>query len=165
MKLLASKQDLSLDNQRPADPCGIKIEGQENGGKLPPFQGKLLDILSDMSEILISNIKIGRRIRKDPGDITKLADSIKEIGLLHPIVINEKNELIAGKRRIEAFKTLGRDKIPATKINLRDLLRGELDENTIRKNFTSSEVVAIRKEIQKTRIGHRPQKWSKTEVF
>jgi ParB family transcriptional regulator, chromosome partitioning protein len=50
----------------------------------------------------ISDIKIGNRFRKDLGDIQNLADSIREIGLLQPVVVNENNDLIAGQRRIEA---------------------------------------------------------------
>jgi ParB-like chromosome segregation protein Spo0J len=37
----------------------------------------------------ISDIKIGERFRKDLGDIQTLANSIKEIGLLQPVVIND----------------------------------------------------------------------------
>jgi len=60
----------------------------------------------------ISEIKIGKRFRKDLGDIDALAQSIKEIGLLQPIIITKNNNLIAGLRRIEAYKKLGRDEIP-----------------------------------------------------
>lgn len=45
--------------------------------------------------MLIHYIKIGKRFRKDIGDITSLADSIKNIGLLHAVVVNENNELVA----------------------------------------------------------------------
>ena len=47
----------------------------------------------------ISSIQIGNRVRKDMGDLQALADSIAEVGLLHPVVVNTRNELVAGERR------------------------------------------------------------------
>ncbi len=109
-----------------------------------------------MEEINISDIKIGKRFRKEIGDITSLADSIERIGLLHPIVINEDNELIAGFRRIKALEKFGKKRIPYTRINIKNALQGEYDENTERKNFTITEVAEIYKEVEKTRNKGRP---------
>ena len=63
-------------------------------------------------EMPIADIEIGPRYRKDMGDIDALADSIKQTGLLQPIVVTPNKTLIAGQRRIEAFKKLGRETIP-----------------------------------------------------
>ena len=63
-------------------------------------------------------IKVGSRFRRDLGDIDALAKSISTVGLLHPIVINENNELIAGVRRLEACKKLGWTDIPVHVVNL-----------------------------------------------
>ncbi len=60
----------------------------------------------------ISDIRVGKRHRKDLGDIEGLAASIREIGLLHPIVITADGTLLAGQRRLEAHKLLGRTEIP-----------------------------------------------------
>lgn len=98
--------------------------------------------------IAINKIKINDRYRKDLGNVFTLAQSIKEIGLLHPVVINENNELIAGHRRIEAFKINGMTEIPVHKINLQDILKGEFHENVERKDFTSREKVAIKQAIE-----------------
>jgi len=57
-------------------------------------------------QINIDEIKIRKRIRKDIGDIASLANNLTEIGLLHPIVINEANELVCGYRRAFAFAFL-----------------------------------------------------------
>ncbi len=60
-----------------------------------------------MQKIKISDIKIGSRIRSLNLDKVKtLADSIKEIGLIHPILLNKENELISGLHRLEAYKLL-----------------------------------------------------------
>ncbi len=44
----------------------------------------------------IADIKIGDRIRQKPGDLSQLMRSIQEIGLITPIIVNEKNELMSG---------------------------------------------------------------------
>jgi len=93
--------------------------------------------------MLISNIKIGKRFRKDIGNLASLKKSIEEIGLLHPIVVDEKGNLIAGFRRLKVFQELKRDDIPVTEIHIENVLRGEFDENSIRKDFVPSEAVAI----------------------
>ena len=54
--------------------------------------------------------------------------SIKGIELFHPIVINEKDELVAGLRGLEAYKELGWEEIPITKINIQDLMKEEYIE-------------------------------------
>jgi len=60
-----------------------------------------------MSALPIDAIKIGSRFRQDNGDILALAESIEEIGLLHPIVVTPADELVCGERRIEAATLLG----------------------------------------------------------
>jgi ParB family chromosome partitioning protein len=60
----------------------------------------------------IATIKVGKRHRRDPGDIDALAASIADIGLLHPIIVNEQGLLLAGARRLAACKRLGWKKIP-----------------------------------------------------
>src|SRR3990167_7651776 len=91
----------------------------------------------------VSEIKVKNRFRKDIGDIETLKNSIKEIGLLQPIVIDEDNNLIAGFRRLKAFQELKLTDIPVNIVNIENSLRGEYDENSIRKDFAPSEAVAI----------------------
>jgi 16S rRNA G966 N2-methylase RsmD len=101
--------------------------------------------------IPIDQIKIGERFRKDIGDIASLAKSIRELGLLHPIVVDSDNYLIAGLRRIKAVKMLGWTKIPAYLIPLKELeelVEGEIQENVVRLNFTPLEIDAIRKHFE-----------------
>jgi ParB family transcriptional regulator, chromosome partitioning protein len=50
------------------------------------------------SQRAISAITIGNRHRRDLGDVSGLANSIAELGLLHPIVIRADGRLIAGER-------------------------------------------------------------------
>jgi ParB family transcriptional regulator, chromosome partitioning protein len=60
----------------------------------------------------IAAIKVGKRYRRDLGDIDALAASIEDIGLLHPIIVDEQGFLLAGARRLAACKRLGWKKIP-----------------------------------------------------
>lgn len=98
--------------------------------------------------IPIKNVKIGNRFRKDFGNVDSLVASIREVGLLHPIVINADCTLVAGQRRLEAYKKLGEKNIPCTIIDLQDIVRGEFHENAVRKGFTSTEKIAIKRAIE-----------------
>ena len=93
--------------------------------------------------ICIADVKLGNRHRRDLGDLHSLTRSIQALGLLHPIVVTPDKRLVAGARRLETFKRMGRTEIPVHILPIRDVLRGELEENTVRKAFTPSEIVAI----------------------
>jgi hypothetical protein len=60
----------------------------------------------------IADITIGIRHRRDLGDVESLARSIEDIGLLHPIIVDEDGRLLAGARRLAACKHLGWTEIP-----------------------------------------------------
>jgi N6-adenosine-specific RNA methylase IME4/ParB-like chromosome segregation protein Spo0J len=96
-----------------------------------------------MSTVPVDKIKIGDRYRRDLGDIDGLARNIYQLGLLHPIVIDSDHQLIAGARRLAAFKSLGWRDVPVTIIDLQNLVDGQFAENFYRKAFTPSEMVKI----------------------
>lgn len=65
-------------------------------------------------------IRDGRR-EVDPGVVKRLADSIENVGLRHPITVRKKGEqyiLVAGRHRIEAFKKLDREHIPSCIVSM-----------------------------------------------
>jgi N6-adenosine-specific RNA methylase IME4/ParB-like chromosome segregation protein Spo0J len=99
------------------------------------------------SEIPVADIEVGARHRHDMGNIDELAQNIDELGLLHPIVVTPprdgRRELIAGARRLLAYRSLGRERIPATVLDLDQIVRGEYAENFFRKAFTPSEFAEI----------------------
>jgi len=82
------------------------------------------------------------------GNISKLANSIKEQGLLQPVGINDNNELIFGQRRIKAAISLGWEEIEVRRVNVTSILEGELTENEVRKQFNIEERVAIGKAVE-----------------
>jgi ParB family chromosome partitioning protein len=102
--------------------------------------------------VKLADISIGSRSRKDAGDIGALARSIETTGLIHPIAVTLDGCLVAGFRRIEAFKLLGRDEIPHRVIDCLDdalkLLRAERDENTERKPLTPSEALELAERLE-----------------
>lgn len=53
------------------------------------------------------DIKVGERFRRKLGNIELLAQSIKEEGLLYPILVDKDAILIDGQRRLAALNQLG----------------------------------------------------------
>jgi N6-adenosine-specific RNA methylase IME4 len=101
-----------------------------------------------MSTMNIANIKVGKRHRKDLGDIDGLAADIKDIGLLQAVGVTREGRLVWGERRLEACKQLGKTRIPVKVVDIDKIARGEFSENVMRKNFTPSELVAITETIK-----------------
>lgn len=102
----------------------------------------------------ISNIKIKKRVRHDLGNLEDLKDSLRTYGLLNPITLNRKYELIAGERRLQAAKQLGWTNINANIIdNLTEVeqLEMELEENNQRKEFTDDELMEGYKRLERLR--------------
>lgn len=100
--------------------------------------------MNNISTVAISDIQIGERHRQDLGDIDGLAQSISDDGLLQPIGITPDKRLVFGYRRLLAFRdVLEKNEIPAVVIDIENLTHGEWVENTIRKDLTLSEMVAI----------------------
>jgi N6-adenosine-specific RNA methylase IME4 len=79
--------------------------------------------------------------RRPAKDISALAQSIDTVGLLQPITVSEDRVLIAGHRRLCAFRMLGRDTIPAVILPVDDMRARliEIDENLQRAELTALE--------------------------
>ncbi len=98
----------------------------------------------------VSKIKIKRRIRDDLGDLESLKTSLQHFGLMNPIVINTKKELIAGQRRLEAARQLGWKTIRVVVVEKQEALeqlQWEIEENVQRKDFTHDELVKAEREL------------------
>lgn len=72
-----------------------------------------------------------------PGDVKELADSISQVGLISPILVDQAYTLIAGLHRLEAVKLLGRTEIECNVSSLSGLQAelAEIDENVIRRGL------------------------------
>lgn len=95
------------------------------------------------------------RVRIEMGEVQELANSIRDKGQIHPILITDKDELISGGRRRAACKLLGINvkciyKAQISNIELREL---ELEENLMRKDLEWPEKIALIKEITELKQG------------
>jgi DNA modification methylase len=120
-----------------------------------------------LKEIKITDIMVGERHRRDMGDLTTLADSIRQEGLLQPIGVTDRLELVFGERRLLAYRDILKKKtILARIVDVSSILAGEYHENEVRKDFTPSERVAIARAIERqvgNRRGQRVQKIAQVE--
>ncbi len=94
-------------------------------------------------QLRVDEIKAKKRIRKDLGDLTQLMESINTHGLMNPIVVNEKKDLIAGERRLESVKRLGWMTVEVHVVHIDNdaaKIQMEIDENLYRRALSTSEL-------------------------
>lgn len=131
------------------------------------------------SIVLISDIQTDSRIRVELGNIDELANSIKEFGVIQPIILSldmtspTKPILIAGGRRLTALKRLGwkelihgRDYVWRSEENELRRKSVELEENLKRKELTWQEQVTAKArlmEIMQAIHGSSVIGWTKEE--
>ena len=115
----------------------------------------MYDNTSRVFEVNIDEILPNRfqpRIQFDEEEILELSDSIKEHGVIQPIVvrtIGDKYEIIAGERRYKASVLAGKETVPVIIKDLNDKDSAEiaLIENVQRKNLTPIEEALSYKKI------------------
>lgn len=86
----------------------------------------------------ISTININKNRRLiNPDRVKELASSMEEIGLLNPVTVDERYNLIAGYHRIEAARLLGWEEMDIRVIQVKGLMAelAEIDENLIREEL------------------------------
>lgn len=111
------------------------------------FDNHFVDELSARTRTpVIRNIPIDKltanvhQPRKDFGDLVELVDSIKEKGILEPVLIRPKNgkfEIVAGERRFRAAQIAGLSEIPCIEHDIADneALEISIIENIQRKDL------------------------------
>jgi hypothetical protein len=108
-----------------------------------------------LREVACDSVRVIDRHRREMGDLEGLAVSIATEGLLQPIGITEDNLLVFGERRLLAVRDILKlATIAARVVHVSSIVAGEYAENEIRKDFTSSERVAIGKALE-ARYGER----------
>ena len=91
----------------------------------------------------IGRIEIRRRVRSDLGDLAILEDSIRKLGLLFPILVDQNHVLLSGLRRLEACRRLGLRQVPVLVAQLpsnTSILDVECQENVCRKDLPPAEI-------------------------
>lgn len=99
-----------------------------------------------VTDVSVDDIIITDRSREDMGDLTSLKQSIEKSGQLNPILITQDYVLIAGERRLTAFKELNIPTITARimpDMSQDDLLIIEMMENVARKQFEWHEEINL----------------------
>jgi len=108
----------------------------------------------EIVDLPVSDVKVRKRYRQELGDLTTLAESIRELGVLHPIAVTPGKVLIFGERRLRAVADhLDWKCIPARILDI-DRLDGEFAENEFTKSLTMMERTAIGVAIE-ARLGER----------
>jgi len=99
--------------------------------------------------------------RKNFGDLSEMVASIKEKGVLEPILVRAleggRFEIIAGERRYQASKIAGLQRVPAIEVDVdnRGMLEISLIENLQRKDLTPfEEAAAIQRLCDQFRYTH-----------
>lgn len=120
------------------------IAGPRRSGDLQDhFLNNLLPGRASQANVPVDNIRANpNQPRKDPGDLTELTDSVREKGILEPLIVRRIDtgyEIIAGERRFIAFLRSGRREreVPCVVVEAddRQALEISLVENLQRKDL------------------------------
>lgn len=117
---------------------------------LPSPEAKEAEAISRIPIARIVGSRFQPRLEYDESKIHELTNSIRESGVLYPILVREKPqsgieqpiyELIAGERRLRAVKALGHEEIPAIikKVDDAEAAKISLIENLQRQELTAVE--------------------------
>jgi ParB family chromosome partitioning protein len=102
---------------------------------------------TEETAVRLDAIVVANRHRQYMGDVSTLAKSMADIGLINPVTLTPDGRLVAGARRVQAARVLGWRDIPARYVSTMDdaaaALRGERDENTERLAMRTSELVSL----------------------
>ncbi len=100
-------------------------------------------IVEKYQRVNVDQICIQERVREELGDLETLKNSLRDYGLLNPILVDAQLNLIAGERRLRAIQALGWAEVDVrildglTPIACFDI---EVHENLLRKEFTDKEI-------------------------
>lgn len=122
--------------------------------------GHEVEIVETDASVALSNIKQDNRIRQDYGDLDALVRSIKEFGIIQPVVLQRNGGdqpiLVAGGRRLAALQRAGfsvlrhgkefvwRDEDLSTAQGHLRIQAMELEENLKRQDLHWSEAIAAK---------------------
>jgi site-specific DNA-methyltransferase (adenine-specific) len=117
--------------------------------------------LGELRKVPIEHIIVGERARKDFGDISDLANNIREHGLIQPIVVYSPTleppyQLLGGERRLRALRLLNAPEVACRVYNKplsdREMKAIELMENLKRQALKYDEEVALSNELHETLV-------------
>jgi len=106
------------------------------------------------------------RQRRELENIDVLADSIRRLGLIHPVVVTRELELVAGERRYAACTLLGWTAIPVQYVDELEpatLQAIELEENIKRQDISWQDQVRAIRQYHLLRAGQEAD-WSQADT-
>jgi len=68
----------------------------------------------------LAAIRVENNVRSDVGDVTALAESIRQYGIIEPLVVTPDGRLLAGHRRLAAARRAGLEQVPVRELNIHD---------------------------------------------
>lgn len=128
----------------------VKQEQEEGGAAETIFGDKERRRYQNISIEKLFLGELNERI--EPGDIQGLADSIKKVGVLEPLLVRPVGstqevlyEIVAGGRRYRAAKVAGQTSLPCTVKDMNDMeaLKASFQENEARKSASPLEYGAL----------------------
>lgn len=127
-----------------------------------------------LSELLLTQIEPDpEQPRRHLGDLSELAASIREVGVIQPIIVTvvgyERYRILAGERRFSATRQAGLDRIPAIvrSVDEQRQLEIQLVENLHRKDLNPlEEALTYRRLLSEFRLTHEElgRRLGKTQV-
>lgn len=123
------------------------------------------------AEVDVTLIDVERQVRTDLGDLTDLAASIADIGVLEPIIVLARDggryRLISGERRFRASLQINKAKIPAvikrglTEFQIRQI---QVTENNDREGLSAfDEAIGVAEDVQKFGFKEALRIWNRSE--
>ena len=101
----------------------------------------------ELVEVETAHVQVKDPLRKGQGDLTTLENSIRNLGLLQPILVDSRNVLVAGGRRLQACRNVGMTTIPAIRL---DVPSGSMtihdiraDENLCREELSPDDLESL----------------------
>jgi ParB family transcriptional regulator, chromosome partitioning protein len=97
-----------------------------------------------MDKMPINEIIIDNPYLRLNTDVSELEKSIKAIGPIAPLIVDEDKHLLAGGRRYQALKNLGYDEVPIIQKSVNEFQKEliSIDENLVRKDLSKIEMEA-----------------------
>ncbi len=132
------------ESNKKDDGSGNKIKTRQGSGYLKQLYstarttaGQTHSHLKNLTTFLVNFVPVDKvdaselqvRVHFDDAEITALSQSIKEHGVLQPILVvqdGDRYKVIAGERRLRASKMAGLDRIPARVISTTDKATHEI---------------------------------------
>lgn len=137
-----------IANRTPEEPSGQKADANTEHSADAVVAGNAQMPLTDGTRMVVDILKVDRnkkqpRKKFDENALEELADSIKQVGILQPILVTKKGdiyEIVAGERRWRAARLAGLKEVP---VIVREFTEEEIDAISLIENLQRQDLNAI----------------------